>query len=551
MESHTLASAAAASGNGKAGTWMQVLAVFLAGLAFYMSLYGDLRYHDVERFIGQVESGHYVWDIGHIFLQPATLVWHQYLGFGETAEMSQKHINSVATAAALAVFYLLLLRLQIPLWRRIAATVLVAATANIMTLAPSGHMKLLAFPFLNGAILLSVLWERQLPAHRKANNNMLWGAAFFLAVGATFLASCLAAAPFMCLAILLASLRVGDGWFISLRRAGLFGVICGAAFLAFVCVGYMEFANANLSLNGLAQSVMLKENLRPGFVSLTDSLARQVYGTAGNFIAAPELGPVLRAWLAGFIPSLKPYAGMLLLEVGPWLATLALIGLIYARSITRVLTGAEGLTTLAYLFGALTWSLYYNLVDPEHWFALTVPTVLFFLMQFPAAITRTVVPAWAAITAVLNLAYIGIPVASFPLRAGEAEIHAKYTSKDLLTQFAAYPGRAYLGSFNLKGLRQLALDQQYQTSKSTEAFFADVDAKFESTWQGGGRVMVFDVLDPYNWNAPWFVLSRAGLTKDKVRGVLASRYTIVPRDDIAHLKVWEIRPRTRGGPSGD
>ena len=108
--------------------------------------------------------------------------------------MSQKHINSVATAAALSVFYLLLLRLEIPLWRRIAATILVAVSANIITLAPTGHMKLLAFPFLNGAILQSVLWERQLSAHRKAGDHRLWAAAFLLAVGAAFLASCLGVA---------------------------------------------------------------------------------------------------------------------------------------------------------------------------------------------------------------------------------------------------------------------------------------------------------------------------------------------------------------------
>ena len=545
MQSPILASTGAASGR----TWIQVLAVFAAGLAFYISLYGDLQYHDVPRFIAQVESGHYVWDIGHIFLQPATLLWHQYLGFGESAEMSQKHINSVATAAALAVFYLLLLRLEIPLWRRIAATILVAVSANIITLAPTGHMKLLAFPFLNGAILQSVLWERQLSAHRKAGDHRLWAAAFLLAVGAAFLASCLGVAPFMCLAILLASLRAGDSWFISLRRAALFGVICGVAFLAFVCFGYVEFTGNSLTLNGLAQSVMTKENLRTAFVSVTDSLARQVYGNAGNFIAAPELGPVMRAWLAHFIPSLKPYAGTLLLEIGPWLATLALIGWIYLRSITRVMKGGEGLTVLAFLLGALSWCLYYNLDDPEHWFALTVPTVLLFLMQFPAAVTRILLPAWAAITAVLNLAYIAIPVASFPLHAGEAEIQAKFSSKDLLTSFAAFPGHAYLGSFKLHGLRELRLDQQYQTSKA--AFFTDVDAEFRSTWQGGGRVMVFDVLEPYNWNAPWFVLTRAGLSKDKLRGFLESHYTVVPQDDIARLKVWEIRPRRFDGPAGN
>jgi hypothetical protein len=294
---------------------------------------------------------------------------------------------------------------------------------------------------------------------------------------------------------------------------------------------------------------MTKENLRTAFVSVTDSLARQVYGNAGNFIAAPELGPVMRAWLAHFIPSLKPYAGTLLLEIGPWLATLALIGWIYLRSITRVMKGGEGLTVLAFLLGALSWCLYYNLDDPEHWFALTVPTVLLFLMQFPAAVTRILLPAWAAITAVLNLAYIAIPVASFPLHAGEAEIQAKFSSKDLLTSFAAFPGHAYLGSFKLHGLRELRLDQQYQTSKA--AFFTDVDAEFRSTWQGGGRVMVFDVLEPYNWNAPWFVLTRAGLSKDKLRGFLESHYAVVPQDDIARLKVWEIRPRRFDGPAGN
>ena len=75
------------------------------------------------------------------------------------------------------------------------------------------------------------------------------------------------------------------------------------------------------------------------------------------------------------------------------------------------------------------------------------------------------------------------------------------------------------------------------------AFFADVDAEFRSTWQGGGRVMVFDVLEPTNWNAPWFILTRAGLSKDKLRGFLESHYTVVPQNDIARLKVWEIRPR--------
>ena len=543
MESRTVTLAPANSGNRKVGTWVQVLATFLGGLLFYMSLYGDLPYHDVARFVGQVESGQFVWDIGHIFLQPVTLLWHEYLGFGETAEMSQKHINSVATAASLAVFYLLLLRLQIPLGRRIAATLLIATTASIMTLAPSGHMKLLASPFLDGAILCSVLWEREISAGDRRNDNLLWGAAVLLATASALLASCLAAAPFVGLAILLASRRDGSGWAVSLRRAVSFGALCGVTFLLFASFGYVVFAGEPLTLEGLAHSVGVKENLRPGFVSIIDSIGRQIYGVPGNFIAAPALGPVLRAWLGGFIPSLVPYAGTLLIELVPWFATLLLIAIIYLRSFIRIIAGAQGLMLLAYLSGATIWSAYYNLDDPEHWFALTVPTVLLFLTQFPPGITRVAVPVWAVLTTSINLAYIGIPVSSFPLRAGALELNVAYTPKDLLVDFAAYPGGAYLGSFTLDGLRQLKLDQEFRASRSTDEFFDHVDAAFRSTWNNGGRVVVFDLLDPYNWNAPWFTLSRSGLTKGKLNAFLTSRYTIISLPQIARLNVWEIRPQ--------
>ena len=97
------------------------LLAFLLALAFYASLYARLPYHDVARFVDQIESNRFVWDIGHIFMQPATLLWHRWLGFGEPPAMSQKHINSFATAAAIGVFYALLMRLRLPAWQRILA----------------------------------------------------------------------------------------------------------------------------------------------------------------------------------------------------------------------------------------------------------------------------------------------------------------------------------------------------------------------------------------------------------------------------------------------
>ncbi|HEY2618281.1 MAG TPA: hypothetical protein VGI78_13150 [Acetobacteraceae bacterium] len=54
----------------------------------------ELPYHDVAKLSQQINAGTYLWDMAHIFMQPATLLWHRLLGFGESAEESQKHINS-------------------------------------------------------------------------------------------------------------------------------------------------------------------------------------------------------------------------------------------------------------------------------------------------------------------------------------------------------------------------------------------------------------------------------------------------------------------------
>lgn len=134
--------------------------------------------------------------MGHVWLEPVTLLWHRYLGFGETAEQSQKHINTVFAAAGIAVFYAMLLKFKLPLLRWIVATALVAASCNILTLAPTGHMKLLAFPFLTAAFYYAVSWERDLARDGTARRSDLIRSAAFLAIASAFHTSCFAAPPF-------------------------------------------------------------------------------------------------------------------------------------------------------------------------------------------------------------------------------------------------------------------------------------------------------------------------------------------------------------------
>jgi hypothetical protein len=522
---------------------IEPLLAFLACAAFYVSLYGELPYHDVFRFIAQIDSGKYVWDMGHVWLQPVTLLWHQYLGFGESAEQSQKHINTVFAAAGVAVFYVLLLKFEVPLLRRIVATALVAASCNILTLAPTGHMKLLALPFLTASFYYAASWERDLTRDAIARRGDLVRSAVFLALASAFHTSCFAAPPFIGLAILLASLRNGDGWRIGIARAILFGAVCGLLFAALIETASLAFFHQAFGMDSLADKVGEKDSLRTGFFSLKDTVGRMVFGTVNNFVAAPDLGPVLRAWLAHQIPSLRPYADELLLQGAASLATLALIAWLYLRGIyVTARRNAALWMPLAFIAGDLAWNWFFNINEPEHWFHLTVPMVFLFLMLVPRRAMCWALPLWAGITIAMNLALWALPEARYPLKQYQAELARDYGKNDLFLYFLAYGGGPNMSFFDLP-TPYLTIDKLYEDNPNDAAFEASMTQGIDAALQRNGRVVVFEALDPMNWNAPWMLLIRDGLTKDKLAGFFARHYRVEPVDDIAGMKAWRILPR--------
>jgi hypothetical protein len=518
------------------------LLAFVAGLVFYVSLYGELPYHDVARFVAQVESGRYVWDIAHIFLQPVTLLWHKYLGFGESAETTQKHINTFATALGLGVFYALTQRMEIVRWQRIAATLLVMSSTSIIILAPSGHMKLLAFPFVNAALYFGVVWEGGSARDGARQTHSLVLSAVFLAIAAAFLASCLATAPFATLAVLFASRRHGETWSRSLLLAAVFAAVCGLLFIALACFGFIVFTGQPLSLAGLATSVEVKAGDIEANVSIPVRIAREVFGTANNFIGTQSIGIIGRAWLTGAITSIRPYVPTLLTGAVPLLATSVLLAAIYLRTLLRLGTPRICLMLVAFLCGAQAWSFFYSLNDPEHWFQQTVPTVLLFLTLFGQATVQLVLPLWAAGTLLFNLWAIAIPQASYPLLRYQAELHRDFGPKDLLIYFAAYPGGAYLGFFKLDGIPNLALDLLYLRDPDPASFFSSVDSKIAEARARGGRVVIFGVLDPMRWDAPWTTLAPRVMTKPRLFEHFQQIYTIRPIGEIAEIPAWEITP---------
>jgi hypothetical protein len=518
--------------------WLEPALAFFAGILFYMSLYGELPYHDVARFIAQIEGGKFIWDMGHVWLQPVTLLWHWYVGFGESAEQSQKHINTVFAAAGLAVFYSMLIRFERPLWQRIVATALVAASCNILTLAPTGAVKPLALPFLTGSFYAAAVWERD-QAQGRLRNGVLVLSGALMALAACLHSSCLAAPPFVGLAVLAATLRRGEGWVNGIFRSCLYGLTVGLLYLLSIEIARLVFFGEWLALHDFAATVGEKNDLLTGFFSWSDLAGRMVFGTVNNFIAAPGMGPVMRAWLLNQIPSLAPYARMLLFQATPWFATLALLATIYLRGAWLAARGRGLAMPLAFVAGSLAWNVFFNINEPEHWFHLTVPTIFLALFVFERGTLRWLLPVWAVSTITLNLTLWALPEARYPLKQYELQLQRDYGSDDLFLYFIAYGGGPNLSFFEL-ATPQLALDQLYEKERDKGVFFAQVSRNVDSALARGGRVVVFQALDPENWNAPWMLLTRGGLTKSELTGFFYSHYRVEDLGEIAGMKAWRL-----------
>lgn len=517
---------------------IEALLATLAAALLYFGLQGELPYHDAQRFADQTASGHFVWDIAHILLQPSAMLLEQIFHSGPIATL--KTLSSLFTAAAIGLFYLLLLRLNLPRWQVVLGTLLLAGCASVLTLAPSAHPKLMAFPFVNGALLVLCLAE----SRGWFSARSLIAGGVLLALGGAFLASVLATVPFAAVAILYSAHRSGSSWPDALKKSLLMAVASGITFLLIVCIGYIVFTGEPLTIAGLTGSVAGKADLRPPSIPLVVYVARAVFGTINNLVAVPGLGATVQAWMRGQISSLQPYAGLLPILL-LWVGTGLLVAAVYLRALAALVRGKCMFVPVAFLIGAQAWTIWYGLNDPEHWFQLTAPTIILFLTTMPAAVVRFGLPAWATVAAVANFSLLAIPVATYPVTRHSAELAAKLGPNDRLVAFGHYPGRPYVGFLDLRKLKVISVDLRLEEPGAvTDAVLAKIDGELTQTLSGGGHVLVADILDPLDWEAPWMSLLGRGVSKQRLQKALLEGRTAVRLDDVGGIKLWELRSAT-------
>lgn len=526
--------------------WLEPALAFILAYIGYRLLAGELPHHDVAAIALRLSANRFLFDIAHVLLDPVTLLWHRHLSFGGPLEESQRSVSIFASSLAIGVLNLTLLVLRQSAWRRICICLAVGLSYNIIILAPSGHMKLAGFPFLNAGILCMIAWEMHIRARSRlapgtpGGEWWLVGGGVGVAMATTMHASALAAAPFVTLAALLLARRAGASWLGALRPAVIFAGTTGGLFVLIVILGFYAFSDKDPTIANAFAAIAFKASLPPDGISPLDSIGRLVFGTAGNLVAAPDVGPKIRALMHGWDTSITPYLRVLLIQGIPLALSGLLVAGAYIFGVLGTLQNRRVVMALAFLIGAQAWPAYYDLNDSEHYFALTVPTLLLVILAFPARSVRIVLPVATFLIVATNLAYVGIPTATYPLKRYSEELTRQLTPRDLIVNFAAYPGGAYAGFLETPGIPRLRPDLVLQELRTPEATLAVMASQIDATLAAGGRVLVFDMLDPVEWNAPWSLLYRRGLTKPMLKAFINGRYTVGPEQSIAELKVWQL-----------
>jgi hypothetical protein len=171
-----------------------------------------------------------------------------------------------------------------------------------------------------------------------------------------------------------------------------------------------------------------------------------------------------------------------------------------------------------------------------------VPTVFLFLVLVPRNTLRWALPLWAAITITMNLAVWALPEARYPLKQYQAELARDYGRNDFFLYFLAYGGGPNMSFFNLP-TPYITIDNLYEDNPNDAAFETSLTQDIEAALQRHGQVVVFEALNPTNWNAPWMLLIRDGLTKDKLTAFFTERYRVELAGEIAGMQAWRILPR--------
>jgi hypothetical protein len=516
--------------------------------SIYLLLWSQLPVDDTQRYVGELRSNAFHWDIAHILMQPLALVVHRLVG-GD-ALLVLKTLNTISTSLAIGVLYLALAQLGVERRMRLAAAALTLLSFNYLAIAPTGHIKCMVLPFLALAFTQGVIWSVRVGTQgQRASAGHLLLSALALGSAGGFLVSSVPVLPFMLLAIGFVCRRAGEALGTTLAAVAGYAVAAGLAGLLTLLIGFLGSDQAAADPGALIafihDQLADKHSLHAGYYGVLETLFRVPYALVNNFVQVYDLGPILRAWMGGLIDSLAPFSGVLLRDATIFLATGLVLLAVYAWA-AMALTQRDAPAVpvvLAFLGGNLAFTLYVNLNDPEHWFQFTIPTLFLLAIMTPVRLRAALVVVLFGLMSVVNLGAYALPKKAFPLERLQVALDQQFDDRDLFVYVAAYAARASITSFDLDGVRTFKVDLEYEKERDPAAFSKRLFAAIDGALDAGGDVVVFRLFDPLDWHAPFARMAYRGLGKDALRDMIETRYDIGSAETLLGLTAWRIRPR--------
>jgi len=536
--------------NSKTPQFVQCVVVALIAFWLYTTLYSKLPIDDTSRFTQSVAEGRFEWDATHLFMQPATVQWHRYIDWGNDALLSQHHVNSAAAAASLSLLFYLMIQLKISFWERLVLTCAAGSAFFLLNLATSGHMKLVALPFLTFSLIAATRWELEDLNEVRRRWRLLLMSAVSLAVATLCLANSIFILPFQSLVLVAFALRKGDSWRNAIRGSFVYGTI--VMMIVFATLGTVFLSthdSTSVTWHAFKEFLVEKENENATLpvTEIKERAFRLAYGTVLNFVYIENLGPLLKAKLRDQFPdesSILPLIARDLVFATITSGVLACI-LVWTSILLWYRQPGVGAAWAAVL-GMWTFSAYWNLAEADFYYQLTIPIYLMLCWISSARIRKILAVVLCSISLVANVAVWAIPKAQYPFERYVSQLQNELGHDDLIVAFRAYPGKQCMAFFlpHLADRPRILVDELAGGASNKAAFFDALSKKLHERQYR--KIVMFGILDPLDFNAPIPRLWQMGITKRELESFFMQQGEVVSIPSLAEIPCWELKlPRDR------
>gem|GEM_PF-5548754 len=505
----------------------------------YVLLYAQIDIDDTNLIVYPVVTGQFVWSPAHLLMHPAALALYRLVGAPDDVVMVLRLANTASAAMALGLGFLLLRRCGVQLGMALAGTTAAWGSFAVLQLATSGHVKLFALPFLMLGLVLLAGRERRGQAGRIA---ALVGAGVAWGLAAAFLASFALVGPMVAGLVFLRAVAA-RAW-PAARRAVLDYAVLGAAMaavlVAALVLGWVASAAAGSGEAFLAWAAADTTRAETPGLSMM-GLARAAVGMAKGFAWLYLLPEAARAWQAGEAPGLDFGDARVLGEVSALLATLAWMALAALAMVSLWRRGREAeLAVAGALLAAVVFCVAWGHFEADFQFPVTMLAAFCLALRPPA---RGLVVALGLLLAGYNLAAYAAPRLAVDSRATYAQLQALVGPGDLMVCGCAFSGRHAAYYYPLPANRRVRVVQDLMEAGSivrAEAFYTALEGRIAATLARGGRVYVFDLLDPGDWGPPWPQLHAIGVRKEVLRQRLDAAFALAAARDVGGLTSVEV-----------